>query len=263
MNDIDRSSSSNDWLAIARRTGVEALACVAGALAVTYLLMTLFDASPLRAAMVSTAVVALIISCAFSVLLGLKRQELARLRSRLNQTNSVDSLTLCLDGSVFSALVDSYQTNAGEAGEGRRGAFLIVDADHFKSINERFGHAWGDEALRVIAAAIKACLRSGDLVGRLGGEEFGVFLPGASGPNATRVAERITSVISETLFEPGGTQCDLTVTVGAVVFESQLAFDELFRAATSTLTKARMEGRNRARIEHLKANDREVGRNAH
>jgi diguanylate cyclase len=258
VNDIDRSSSSNDWLAIARRTGVEALACVAGALAVTYLLMTLFDAAPLRAAMVSSAVAALVIAGAFSVLLGLKRQELARLRSRLNQTNSVDSLTLCLDGSVFSALVDSYQTHAGEAGVGRRGAFLIVDADHFKSINERFGHAWGDEALRVISAAIKACLRSGDLVGRLGGEEFGVFLPGASEPNATRVAERIRSVISETLFEPGGRQCDLSVTVGAVVFESQLAFDDLFRAADSVLSTAKREGRNQTRIEHLS----EVGRNA-
>ncbi|HYI30006.1 MAG TPA: GGDEF domain-containing protein, partial [Bradyrhizobium sp.] len=188
---------------------------------------------------------------------------LARLRSRLDQTNSFDSLTLCLNGSVFSGLVDSYQTHAGEAGEGRRGAFLIIDADHFKSISERFGDAWSDEALRVISAAIKACLRSGDLVGRLGNEEFGVFLPGAAEHNAARVAERVRSVISETLFEPGGTRCELTVTVGAVVFESQLAFDDLFRAAASTLTTARMEGSNRARIEHLRADDREVRRNAH
>ena len=112
--------------------------------------------------------------------------------------------------------------------------------------------------MRVISAAIKACLRSGDLVGRTGGEEFGVFLPGATENNAAHVAERIRSVISETLFEPGGKQCSLSVSVGAVVFESQLAFDDLFRAADTVLSTAKKEGRNRAKVQRLPAMSREA-----
>jgi len=243
---------------IARRSIFEILACVAGSLAVTYLLFRLIDTPGLWAGMISAALVTIVIAAGFSWLLALKRQEVTRLKQRLNQTNSVDSLTLCLDGPVFSALVDSYQTHSGSAGQGRRGAFLIIDADHFKSINERFGHAWGNEALRVISAAIKACLRSGDLVGRIGGEEFGVFLPGATENNAAHVAERIRSVISETLFEPGGKQCSLSVSVGAVVFESQLAFDDLFRAADTVLSTAKKEGRNRAKVQRLPAMSREA-----
>ena len=243
--------SGVNWAPIALQTAVATLACAAGALVVTYLLHQLFGRPEMHVQMTGAAVIAGLVAAAFSILLGLKQQELAKLKQKLNQTNSVDSLTLCLDGQVFSALVDSYQTHAGPAGQGRRGAFLIVDADRFKTINERFGHAWGDEALRAISAAIKSCLRSGDLVGRIGGEEFGVFLPGATENNAAHVAERIRSVISETLFEPGGAQCGLTVSVGAVVFESQLAFDDLFRAADAVLATAKNEGRNRTKVERL------------
>ncbi len=68
---------------------------------------------------------------------------------------------------------------------------LIIDADNFKSVNDRFGHDRGDEALITIAKSIKTMLRGPDLVGRLGGEEFGVFLPGATTEQAENVAERI------------------------------------------------------------------------
>ena len=250
MNNFGNRSGGINRNAIALRTVTGTAASVAGGLAVAYLLDRFIGSAP-QTGMISAAVVAVLIAAPFSLLLGLSNQEVARLKQKLNQTNSVDSLTLCLDGQVFSALVDSYQTHAGPAGQGRRGAFLIVDADRFKSINERFGRAWGDEALRAISAAIKSCLRSGDLVGRIGGEEFGVFLPGATENNAAHVAERIRSVISETLFEPGGAQCGLTVSVGAVVFESQLAFDDLFRAADAVLSTAKNEGRNRTKVERL------------
>ena len=86
---------------------------------------------------------------------------------------------------------------------------------------------------------IRASVRSGDLVGRLGGEEFGVFLPGARKENAEDIAERVRKVIADTLFEPGGKRCLLTVSVGGVVFEDQLIFDELFEAAEQELVSAK------------------------
>ena len=72
-----------------------------------------------------------------------------------------------------------------------RGALLIIDADHFKKINDNFGHLTGDAALLEIAAAISRAIRVGDILGRIGGEEFGAFLVGASDKEAIRVAERI------------------------------------------------------------------------
>ncbi|TIP53219.1 MAG: GGDEF domain-containing protein, partial [Mesorhizobium sp.] len=68
---------------------------------------------------------------------------------------------------------------------------LVIDADHFKRINDSYGHLTGDEALLLIAGAIERGVRSGDVLGRIGGEEFAAFLVGASEHEAKHVAERI------------------------------------------------------------------------
>ena len=109
---------------------------------------------------------------------------------------------------------------------------------------------------------IRASVRSGDLVGRLGGEEFGVFLPSARKENAEDVAERVRKVIADTLFEPGGKRCLLTVSVGGVVFEDQLIFDELFEAAEQELLSAKRNGeRGRIALTVMSSSaDREVVR---
>ena len=83
-----------------------------------------------------------------------------------------------------------------------RGALLIIDADHFKTINDNFGHLTGDEALLLIASAIGRGVRSGDILGRIGGEEFGAFLVGATQEEAKRVAERIRSEVELIRFQP-------------------------------------------------------------
>ena len=197
--------------------------------------------------MVSAAAIALVIAAPLLLLVARRERELAGLKLKLNQVSSADHLTSCLDGTVFTALVDAFRGQNGKAG-GRRGALLVIDVDHFKEVNLRFGRSWGDEALRVISDVIRASVRSGDLVGRLGGEEFGVFLPAARRENAEQVAERVRKVIADTLFEPGGKQCLLTVSVGGVVFEEQLIFDELMEAAEEQLLSAKTSGRNRTSI---------------
>ena len=83
-----------------------------------------------------------------------------------------------------------------------RGALLIIDADHFKKINDSYGHLTGDTALLEIAAAISRAIRAGDMLGRIGGEEFGAFLVGASDQEAIRVAERIRREVELIRFQP-------------------------------------------------------------
>ncbi len=69
--------------------------------------------------------------------------------------------------------------------------FAYIDADHFKRLNDRFGHALGDKVIQLLAQHIRAATRSGDLCGRLGGEEFGIFLAGATLDEAGAIAERL------------------------------------------------------------------------
>lgn len=222
--------------------------CVASALIFNYLLFRAAGLPFLWAGVVSAVVIAVTVATPL-LFYGVRRErELASVKSMLNQVSSADHLTSCLDGAVFTALVDTFRAAAEGKPVGREGALLVVDVDHFREVNASFGRSWGDEALRVIADVIRASVRSGDLIGRLGGEEFGIFLPNARRENAEDVAERVRKVIADTLFEPGGKHCLLTVSVGGIVFEDQLIFDELMEAAEEQLLTAKRNGRNRTSI---------------
>ncbi len=166
---------------------------------------------------------------------------------------TTDSLTEVLNRGAFKMMVDAFLRQATEHKTHAVGAFLIVDADHFKSINDRFGHQGGDEALKIIAQTIHKSLRQGDIVGRIGGEEFGVFLPKAGFDQATTVAERIRQQISAAEFPPDERTNQLSVSVGGVAFRGDTAYDELFRRADKCLYSAKSRGRNMVIFEPLAA----------
>ena len=172
-----------------------------------------------------------------------KLRELAIAHHKLALLASTDSLTDVLNRGAFTTLVDAYlaEVRATQAS----GALLVIDVDHFKRINDSLGHDRGDEALRLIAATIRSVVRSVDLVGRMGGEEFGVFLPGASPGRAQSAAERIRQAIFDADFHPDGERRQLSVSVGGAVFDRQVPFSELYRAADQRLYAAKEAGRNR------------------
>lgn len=173
-----------------------------------------------------------------------KLRQLAIAQHELALIASMDSLTTCLNRGAFVTLVDAYlrQVNASQP---IGGALLVVDADHFKAINDRYGHASGDVALKLIADSLKAQVRPTDLVGRIGGEEFGVFLPRTDGASALVVAERIRGAVAASGFAPNGQPTEITVSVGAAVFKGPVSYERLFRTADSLLYKAKGSGRNR------------------
>lgn len=131
----------------------------------------------------------------------------------------------------------------------RGGALLIIDVDHFKNINDRFGHPVGDEALVSIASAIAGSIRGEDIVGRIGGEEFGVFLMGADLHEAMRVAQRIRGAVEAVRFVADGQKVALTVSVGGAIAKPRARLGELIRCADARLYEAKRNGRNRAVIE--------------
>lgn len=177
-----------------------------------------------------------------------KLRELAIAHRKLTVYASTDSLTQVMNRAAFSTLVEAYLKDVRSAESRAHGALLVIDADDFKSVNDRFGHDRGDEALVTIASSIKAMLRGPDLVGRLGGEEFGVFLPGATRDQAEIVAERIRRSVHDAPFEPEGAVHRLSVSVGGAVFDHELPFADLFRLADQQLYAAKQHGRNRVAI---------------
>ncbi len=250
---IKTARTSSGWMSAVRWTVFGTLGCAAISLAFNYALFRGFPSDVFRLVMMSAALLPVLVAAPLFFFLGLKLRERAAFSHKLNEMASIDSLTSCLNRTSFSSLADAFLASNGVAPAPRHGALLVVDADHLKAINDRFGLDWGDEALRVIGGVIRASVRSGDLVGRLGGEEFGVFLPGASDESAHDVAERIRLAVSQAMFEPGGTKFTLTVSVGGAVFEDQIEFNELFRAADLRLREAKTGGRNRIEITHIPA----------
>ena len=123
---------------------------------------------------------------------------------------------------------------------------LVIDVDHFKSVNDSLGHAAGDLALQSIASVCRASLRSIDLLGRIGGEEFAVVLPDASVEDAAGIAERLRQEIEATPVLTQAGPVWLTVSVGVSSRnERHTALDPLLDEADTALYEAKGSGRNR------------------
>ncbi|WP_269930744.1 GGDEF domain-containing protein [Aminobacter sp. HY435] len=251
MDNSGAGNAGRGWAPIARYSllGTAACAAVAGAAAAVVFADQTGDVF-WRAVIGAGAVAALVAAPLLSIVAS-ERRRFGALRSEVSRLSSVDALTSCLNGSVFASLIDAFR--GVSSGARQQGALLVVDVDGFREINANFGHAWGDEVLKSVAGTIKSSVRAGDLVGRTGGKEFGVFLPGASRENAERVAERIRQSVSETVLEPGGRRLPLSVSVGAVLFEDQVEFDDLFRNADNRLAEAKSRGPNHIEFGELLA----------
>lgn len=135
------------------------------------------------------------------------------------------------------------------------GSFLslvMVDIDHFKKVNDTFGHTEGDKVLQEIASLLKASVRKKDTVVRYGGEEFILVLPEAGLEEAGMIAERIRRLVESTLFEVGQARIHLTVSLGISNFPSHHARskEDLVKMADQALYDAKRGGRNRVCVFH-------------
>lgn len=158
---------------------------------------------------------------------------------------STDELTGIANRRAFMSQLDREIAGAVEFGWPL--AVAMFDVDHFKAVNDRYGHAVGDRVLQLIAARAAAVVRGGDLVGRLGGEEFGILMPGASLEEAALVAERLREAM-ETARELDETLPGVTISIGIATRETQRSAAELLAAADVALYAAKGEGRNRVRV---------------
>jgi diguanylate cyclase len=126
------------------------------------------------------------------------------------------------------------------------GPIMIVDADHFKAINDSHGHAVGDEALRILANAVQQCVGQAGIVGRLGGEEFGIFMPGKDQIAGHAMADAVCAAVRALTPLLAGNPVKLSVSIGCSFHRPTNVIGHSLKQADDLLYRAKSEGRDRA-----------------
>lgn len=164
--------------------------------------------------------------------------------NKLREMALLDGLTKVFNRNRFIDLAKREMERSQRYG--RPLALLMLDADHFKKVNDNYGHATGDRVLQHFAQTCRDVLREVDLIGRLGGEEFAVLLPETALTGACAVAERLRQTIETDMLITERGSLSYTVSIGVAQMSEQAAnFEDLLKAADDALYKAKNNGRNR------------------
>ncbi len=127
---------------------------------------------------------------------------------------------------------------------GTKYALIHLDVDHFKQLNDRWGHPAGDEVLKTVSAAIRRAARESDLVARVGGEEFTVVLPDATIDSLLAASERIRTAVASTPVQIRGTRVPVTISVGAAIISAGDTGKTLIDRSDAALYASKQDGRN-------------------
>jgi diguanylate cyclase (GGDEF)-like protein len=166
------------------------------------------------------------------------------MRQELERSAAVDFLTGALNRGA--AEQEGARSLARAKRSGRPCAALVIDVDHFKRINDAYGHPAGDAALREIVQRLHDSIRSSDILGRLGGEEFLVLLEDSGREHALQTAERLRLTICQQPLVLEGKSHPTTISIGvALLGERDRSFSDLLRRADRALYAAKEAGRNR------------------
>lgn len=174
------------------------------------------------------------------------QSELLEAKKTLEIQSRTDPLTGVLNRRAILTQIENELSRAK-----RNNAHIsisLIDLDHFKKINDNFGHLAGDAVLRECMHRVEETVRAYDAIGRFGGEEFIIVLPGAKQTDAYTIAERIRLKINEENVNVDGTSIPFTVSQGLATCNGKSTVDELIAMADEALYRAKEDGRNR--VEH-------------
>ncbi len=170
------------------------------------------------------------------------QEQLIATREQLRVQATHDYLTRLLNrAGIMEAL--SQEMNRSLRREGKF-SVILADIDHFKKINDTYGHATGDQVLREVAARMKASLRSYDVAGRYGGEEFLMIIPDSDEESAFHVAEKVRKAVCSTPIESLGGDRTATISLGVSCSSAGISADALLSSADTALYQAKSMGRN-------------------
>jgi diguanylate cyclase (GGDEF)-like protein len=170
--------------------------------------------------------------------------DLIRETEALERLASIDGMTGLNNRRNFMELAESEWARFKRYG--RPLALLMIDVDHFKSVNDTYGHDIGDEVIRAVADTLQKQKRVPDIAGRLGGEEFALLLPEATLDSAVAAAERLRGLVEAQVIAVDGQHIPVTISVGASAVQAEtLGIEELIKQADVALYEAKRSGRNR------------------
>ncbi len=180
----------------------------------------------------------------YRVLLRSEVTHLKRVEEELRRLATIDDLTELYNRRAFFERGRRLLERCRQSGQ--PAALVLFDLDHFKAINDTYGHEAGDRVLTAVAERCRRVLRPGDLLARLGGEEFAVLLPDTGRIAAVRIAERLRRVIAETGIPVRDRELRVTASLGVAVPENAPGgLDPLLAAADRALYRAKGKGRDR------------------
>jgi diguanylate cyclase (GGDEF)-like protein len=173
------------------------------------------------------------------------QDELKERMVELDRLASTDPLTGLYNRRMFFRRMEEELARAGRASDPM--CLMYLDIDHFKQINDTYGHSAGDAVLKQIARLMQRTLRRGDVLGRIGGEEFLVYLPDTTGHSGQRIAERLRERVERATILYEDTQIKVTISIGVFFVEDPigLGLDELVKASDELLYEAKSTGRNK------------------
>jgi len=172
------------------------------------------------------------------------RKELQEKTVELEYLATRDALTGCLNRRAFLEKAEQMHLEAMQNGKDM--ACIMVDIDHFKSVNDQFGHAVGDKVIQLVSGELRANARPDDIVGRYGGEEFCIILPGVNCANTVNIAERLRLKVKSTTKERFTGSVRVTASFGVAGINADVPSPaELINLADKALYIAKENGRNR------------------
>ena len=174
-------------------------------------------------------------------ILEIREKELIAENMHLSHVSRIDALTGLLNRGALNAEMETAL--AGAASSGGSMAMAIMDIDHFKAMNDLYGHPAGDAVLKSIARTLEAHCPTGATLGRLGGEEFALLLPGQSAANAALACERMRVAV-----ERMSEDMPVTISIGVAMCRSGDVVSSLYSRADVALYSAKRGGRNRIEI---------------
>lgn len=176
------------------------------------------------------------------------QSELLAVKKELFLQSTTDFLTGILNRRALLLLIDKEYAKSMRTGKSF--AISLLDIDHFKSVNDNYGHATGDAVIKEIARRIGCSIRGYDSLGRYGGEEFLILFPDAGISEVHAISERIRAAIGNAPVEVFQLEIPITVSQGIVAWDSQFSLDEMIGAADEALYKAKAAGRNCVKAAH-------------
>jgi len=243
MVGASRIAERFNGLSVLGQSCVIVVAATIGADLLTLIFYSIFFSDRLLLDLVLTSLIVVAVAGPLSYFFMGRSAKLVELAAKLDRANRLDDLTGLLNRKTF--LFQSRQVVDVHEGSDSAGTLLFIDADHFKAINDRHGHAMGDAVLQEIGAALASSIGVRDIAGRLGGEEFVVLLVGAGEDKATLVCERLRRKIKAISAIVGISGRVVTVSIGVSKHQPGQSLDALLLAADRNLYLAKANGRDR------------------